>query len=63
MAEGRKAAILWNIFGIADLAVAIALGMITSPGPFQLIVPYGPSIGLDGLADIPTAPVFVRFGR
>src|SRR5229473_6234565 len=35
-AEGRKAAILWNIFGFADLAVAIILGMIISPGPFQL---------------------------
>ena len=32
-AEGRKAAILWNIFGFADLAVAITLGMIISPGP------------------------------
>jgi hypothetical protein len=31
-AEGRKAAILWNIFGFADLAVAITLGMIISPG-------------------------------
>jgi hypothetical protein len=47
-AEGRKAAILWNIFGLADLAVAITLGMIISPGPFQLIAPDGPSIGLDG---------------
>jgi hypothetical protein len=34
-AEGRKAAIVWNIFGFADLAVAITLGMIISPGPFQ----------------------------
>src|SRR6266568_6004470 len=45
-AEGRKAAILWNIFGLADLAVAITLGMIMSPGPFQLIVPNISSIGL-----------------
>src|SRR5437879_6372033 len=56
--EGRKAAILWNIFGLADLAVAIGLGMITSPGPFQLIVPNGPSIGLDGYSNVLT-PAFV----
>src|SRR5438132_13520759 len=57
-AEGRKAAILWNIFGIADLAVAIALGMIIAPGPFQLIVLNGPSIGLDGYPNVLT-PAFV----
>ena len=57
-AEGRKAAILWNIFGFADLAVAITLGMIISPGPFQLIVPNGPSIGLDGYPNVLT-PAFV----
>jgi hypothetical protein len=56
--EGRKAAILWNIFGFADLAVAITLGMITSPGPFQLIVPSGPGIGLDGYPNVLT-PAFV----
>ena len=57
-AEGRKAAILWNIFGFADLAVAITLGMIISPGPFQLIVLNGPSIGLDGYPNVLT-PAFV----
>jgi len=57
-AEGRKAAILWNIFGLADLAVAIVLGMIISPGPFQLIVVSGPSIGLDGYPNVLT-PAFV----
>jgi hypothetical protein len=57
-AEGRKAAILWNFFGIADLAVAITLGMIITPGPFQLIVLNGPSIGLDGYPNVLT-PAFV----
>jgi hypothetical protein len=57
-AEGRKAAVLWNIFGIADLAVAIGLGMIISPGPFQLVVPNGTSIGLDGYPNVLT-PAFV----
>src|SRR6202035_4942777 len=57
-AEGWKAAILWNIFGIADLVVAIALGMIISPGPFQLIVPNILSIGIDGYPNVLT-PAFV----
>jgi len=57
-AEGRKAAILWNIFGIADLTVAIFLGMIIAPGPFQLIVLNGPSIGLGDYPNVLT-PAFV----
>ena len=44
-AQGRRAAMIWNIFGLADFAVAITLGMVTSPGRFQLIVPNLPSIG------------------
>lgn len=57
-AEGRKAAVFWNIFGLADLAVAISLGMIIAPGPFQLIVPLGANIGLDGYPNVLT-PAFV----
>jgi hypothetical protein len=57
-AQGRKAAILWNIFGLADFAVAITLGMITSPGRFQLIVPNVPSIGAGAYPDVLT-PAFV----
>ena len=44
-ADGRRAATLWSIFGLADFAVAITMGMITSPGPLQLIVPDVQSIG------------------
>ena len=57
-AQGRRAAIAWNIFGLADFAVAIALGMITSPGRFQLIVPDVPSIGVGAYPDVLT-PAFV----
>ena len=57
-AEGRKAAILWNIFGLADFVVAITLGMIITPGPFQLIVPPGPNVGLDIYPNVLT-PAFV----
>jgi hypothetical protein len=57
-AEGRRAAIIWNVFGLADFAVAIALGLITSPGPLQLIVPSVPSIGAGVYPNVLT-PAFV----
>jgi uncharacterized membrane protein len=57
-AQGRRAAIIWNIFGLADFAVATTLGMITSPGRFQLIVPDVSSIGLGIYPDVLT-PAFV----
>lgn len=57
-AEGRRAAIVWNIFGLADFAVAILLGLITSPGPLQLIVPSVPSIGAGAYPSVLT-PAFV----
>ena len=57
-AQGRRAAITWNIFGLADLAVAITLGAITSPGPFQLIVPDVPSIGAGDYPNV-LVPAFV----
>ena len=57
-ADGRKAAIIWNLFGLADFAIAITLGLITSPGRFQLIVPNVPSIGAGAYPDVLT-PAFV----
>jgi hypothetical protein len=57
-AEGRKAAIAWNIFGLTDFAVAITLGVITSPGPLQLIVPSVPSVGAGAYPNVLT-PAFV----
>jgi hypothetical protein len=56
--EGRKAAILWNIFGIVDLVVAITLGMLIAAGPLQLIVPAGATFGIDGYPNVLT-PAFV----
>ena len=58
-AQGRRAAISWNIFGLADFAVAITMGAITSPGPFQLIVPDVPSIGAAGAYPDVLTPAFV----
>lgn len=57
-AKGRRAAIVWNIIGLADFAIAITMGMITSPGRFQLIVPHVPSIGMGVYPDVLT-PAFV----
>jgi hypothetical protein len=58
-AQGRRAAIAWNILGLADFAVAITMGMITSPGRFQLIVPdVMGSIGAGAYPDVLT-PAFV----
>jgi hypothetical protein len=37
--QGRAEAVAWNVFGLLDFAVAISLGLITSPEPLQLIVP------------------------
>lgn len=34
-AAGRLRA--WNLFGIADLIVAVSLGFLTSPSPFQML--------------------------
>jgi hypothetical protein len=57
-ADGRRAATLWNIFGLADFAVAITMGVITSPGPLQLIVPAVQSIGAGDYPGVLT-PAFV----
>jgi hypothetical protein len=57
-ARGRRTAITWNIFGLADFAVAITLGMITSPGQFQLIVSSVSGVGVDAFPNVLT-PAFV----
>jgi hypothetical protein len=57
-AQGRRAAIAWNILGLADFAIAVTLGAITSPGRFQLIVPHVPSIGAGAYPGVLT-PAFV----
>jgi hypothetical protein len=42
-ADGRRAAIAWNIFGLLDFTVAVTIGLLTSPGPLQLVVPSIPN--------------------
>jgi hypothetical protein len=57
-AQGRRAAIAWNILGLADFAVAITLGLITSPGRFQLFFPAVPCNGAGAYPKVLT-PAFV----
>jgi hypothetical protein len=35
----RSAALAWNVLGLVDFTIAIGMGILTSPGPLQLIVP------------------------
>ena len=62
LAEGtgwaRRGAIAWNLLGLADFVVAITLGLITSPGPLQLIVPDVASVGAGAYPGVLT-PAFV----
>jgi hypothetical protein len=39
----RTAAIAWNVFGLLDFTVAVAIGLMIAPGPLQLIVPSIPN--------------------
>ena len=55
----RPAALLWNIAGMADLALALTLGFLSSPGPFQLLALDAPNvlIGAFPLILVPTFAV------
>ena len=37
--SARRLAIAWNILGLVDFAIAIGIGILSAPGPLQLIVP------------------------
>lgn len=54
---GRIAAVAWNILGIADLVDAIALGVLTSPGPLHLLALDHPNIALGSYPTVMT-PAF-----
>ncbi|QWW66265.1 hypothetical protein [Rhizobium sp. WYJ-E13] len=41
---GTKAALFWNLFGIADLVVAVTLGALTTPGPLQQLALDHPNL-------------------
>ncbi len=56
--QGRRAAIAWNILGLADFAIAITLGMLTTPGRFQVIAPAVSNFNAGIYPDVLT-PAFV----
>jgi hypothetical protein len=46
VAGSTALAIVWNWLGIADLAIATGIGILSAPGPLQLIVPDIPNAQL-----------------
>ena len=36
----------WNILGLVDFAIAIGIGILSAPGPLQIIVPDRPNAQL-----------------
>lgn len=40
----RSAAYVWNLFGIADLVVAVTMGVTTTPGPLHLLAIDTPNL-------------------
>jgi hypothetical protein len=42
----RSIAVAWNVLGLADFAIAIGIGILSAPGPLQLIVPDRPNAQL-----------------
>lgn len=58
LAGGRKIGIRWNLLGLIDFAVAITMGMLTSPGPAHLLALDHPNTQI---ATFPTSlvPAFI----
>ena len=64
MPNGRRNAIIFNLFGMADLAAAVGLGIMTSPGPAPIfhITPSSELATQFPLALVPTFLVPLAFG-
>jgi hypothetical protein len=60
---GRRRAIAWTLFGMADLVVAVALGVMTNPGPTQVFhtVPNAEMLTRYPLALVPAFLVPLAF--
>lgn len=58
-AGARRAAYAWCLFGIADLAVAVTMGALTSPGPAHLFARAAPNLLISSypLVMVPTFAV------
>jgi hypothetical protein len=44
--SARWLAVGWNILGLVDFAIAIGIGILSAPGPFQVIIPDRPNAQL-----------------
>jgi hypothetical protein len=57
--NAREVAIRWNALGIADLVVAVSMGVLTTPGPLHLLALDSPSraITMLPLVLVPTVAV------
>ncbi|HEY2896545.1 MAG TPA: hypothetical protein VGJ12_05365 [Gemmatimonadaceae bacterium] len=44
--HARGAAILWNVLGLADLVVAVTMGVLTSPGPLHRLALDAPNVAI-----------------
>jgi hypothetical protein len=42
----RRLGIAWNVLGLVDFAIAVGIGIASTPGPLQLIVPDRPNAQL-----------------
>jgi len=42
----RQIAMTWNILGLVDFAIAIGIGILSAPGPLQVIIPDRPNAQL-----------------
>jgi hypothetical protein len=58
-AAARRTAIAWNVLGLVDFTIAIGMGILTTPGPLQLIVPdvANTQLGMFPMVMIPTFAV------
>jgi len=52
--SGHRAALLWNVFGLIDFAVAVTMGVLSTPGPLQR---FGFDIPLAQLGSYPTVMI------
>jgi len=43
---GRRIGIAWNLLGLTDFAIAIATGILSSPGPLHLLALHHPNVAL-----------------
>jgi hypothetical protein len=52
--QGHRTGLLWNIFGLIDFAVAITVGVLSTPGPLQQ---FGFEIPLSQVGTYPTVMI------